>query len=193
MNDDIKNLWQNQKTEEISMSAAEIRMKAEAHWIQTRWWLRIGCLVIAGVVVFNGWEVLNATSPIIKLLAGLQIVAVLVIGWWIYRNRPSRAPAANSPAATILDYYRKELERLRQLGNFRKLLTLASAVIGPILLVVLGVTFANATHGPNFDWTNFLAQFGPLALFVALWVAGLWFFVRRRSRKLQRKIDELGG
>jgi len=178
MTHDPKELWRNQHTEGVRMSAEEVRLKAE----RFRKMIRRDAAVnlVAQIILISICAVVLFTSP----LLGARLIVGLAIAWMVTVRIRSRTwvRALFSNAETSLNFYRLELRRLRD--HYRNRLVDWFVGIVIISLQVRWIAVSTQLHVPTLN----------VVLLPVLMTTALVLYVltrRRESRRLQREIDAL--
>jgi len=180
-NDRLKSVWQNQPSEGIRVSVDEIRRWAGKFHEKICW--RNAREYVAGVVVvvFFGFEFCRASDAAVRVAYGLIIAGIVYVIWHLHRRGSARNLPADLGLASGLEFYRRELERQRDL-----LQSVWGWYLGPLIpgLVLLTVARARTNPGHARDIGLSLALFALVFVFIGR-------LNRRAARKLQRQIDEL--
>jgi len=184
-NDRLKSVWQNQPSEGIRMSVDEIRHRAGKFHKKIYWRNALEYVASLAVVVFFAFEFWRTTDALTRVGFGLFIAGLVYIVGQLHRKGSSRSLPAEMGLASGLDFFRRELERQRDLVG-----SVWSLYMGPLIpgWVVLMVALArtNPGHlrliGLSFTVFNLFAAL----VFVLIWRLNLW-----AARRLQRRIDEL--
>lgn len=186
---DPQQVWQDQPTEALKMSASDLRRKAVGRQSKARFealsTITIGivlCLVFA-------WSFARGNNMLSRIGWGLLSLCGIYIAYHGYRwiwpgNLPEEAPIG-----TCLEFYRRALERKRDYQNrwWRSglpLLLLLGMVMGG-----LGAGARNATpqNPPLNPWLNAL----PFVLVLAVWAVAFLVMRKKLGGDLQQEIDEL--
>jgi hypothetical protein len=175
---DPKLVWQSLETEGKTMSAQEIRFRAERLGAEIRRDTMIGLvfasfLTLAGLI---GLAVLPQAGPPERI-----IITIVVILLWFgaYRTSMRSGLPDGAEFATCLAFYRRELERRR--AYFAK-----PWWPGIIVLVAL-VQYVLVIRPYNPSLRDLLSYPAALLLLIAI-VFPLW---RRQVRRFQRELDAL--
>jgi hypothetical protein len=183
---DIKAMWKNQPRA-ITPLAPEI-IRRNARRLQRRR-LRVLIQETLGVivlVVFLGLEIRILPGPVLKIGAGLTVLAALFYVWRLFvLIRPQRVPDG---AAACLDFHRRELARQRDLcrGMWRWAI-LPFVVAGAVVYV--GRWTALPSIGRSAGIAHLLIIAGAVVMiesFVLIWLWNL-----HRADKWQDQLDEL--
>src|SRR5262249_43363801 len=113
-NNDPKIIWKSQKTGGGTMSAREIRRKAQRLDAENRRDITIGFMVALVLTVFGvvGLVTLQRLEPAARIMIAL-VLFLLWGGAWFNSRRKPRALAVDAELAASLAFYRRELERRR--------------------------------------------------------------------------------
>lgn len=180
---DPRNIWQQQSTEPVKMSANQIRMRAQRHEFNAR--MEALITIVTGILMSFAFartftRTADATSRLgWGILSIWGIYAAVQAYRWIW---PRKLPPDTTPAGPSLAFYRSELERRRDYGlHVWRRSGLPVCFLGMALVVAPGL--AAALHAPGRLWNA-----APFAILLALWIA---FFVPMRRRKQQLLDDEI--
>jgi len=181
----LKSVWQNQKSEGIPMSVDELRLKAgklqrKIHGRNAREY--VAALV---VVVFFGYQLSLATDALTRAGFILMIAAVLYLVWHLHRKGSSQRLPEQMGLVSGLEYFRRELERQRDLVRSVWRWYLGPLVPGLILLQVASV-HAHPGHLGRIALPLAITNCLAAAVFFLVWKLN-----QRAAGKLQRQIDEL--
>jgi hypothetical protein len=181
--DRMKEIWQCQPVEGIKMSAEQIRKRAggfekKIMWRNVREY--VSGLIAAGL--FASFFVKNH-DPMFRSACGLMIVGLAYVAWQLHRKGAAASVPEDMGAASSLQFYRKQLERQRDLAASVWSWYLAPLVPGLVLFAV-----SSALGDPRPRKLIILALFYGFS-------AGLFIFIwklnARGARCLQKMIDEL--
>jgi len=177
-----RNIWQNLETRGGTMSAVEVRAKAEKLAAEIRRDLIIGfvfasALTLAGLVAL---ATLHQLEPAGRIIIGISVS----LAWYgAYRTSVQKKKGilrAEPPLATCIEFYRRELQRRRD--YFLKLPWVMIFVIG-----LAAFLFFVVIKGFNPGAQELLLF--PGALLLLLIVA--LFLWRREGHQYQRELDAL--
>jgi hypothetical protein len=168
------------------MSAEQIRQRAvkfekKIYWRNAREYLAAFVLV-----VFFAFELWRGPDPLTATGFALIIAGVLYLVWQLHRRGSARTPPANLGLTSGVEFFRRELERQRDLVK-----SVWRWYLGPVapglIVVMVGAARVNPGHSRHFGWVAAASD-----LFVAFVFVFIWRLNERAARKLQRQIDELG-
>ena len=176
MTRDPKDLWRNQHTEGVRMSAEEVRLKAEKvraiTWRNTVIFFVLH-LVAIGVCLF---ALLTTTFTATRLIAALAIIYIGVV--WIR----SRIRVRSLLTESSIDFYRHELRR--QLQHFQNRIVDCFVGIVIVSLQVRWLAVSTQMHIPTLRIV--------LLPVLMMTVLAVYVVIRRQeSRRLHREIDAL--
>ncbi|MGO8816999.1 MAG: hypothetical protein ACLQVG_20350 [Terriglobia bacterium] len=180
-NDRLKSIWQNQPTEGIQMSIDEIRSRAgkfqtNVSWRNAREY--VAAVIVVSIFAFDFWR----TSDVLARVAfGLIIAGAIYVMWHLHQQGAARSVPAELGIASGLEFYRRELERQRDL-----LRSVWSWYLGPMLPGLVVLMLARARNGPLGLW-----RIGLTSALIAVIFVSAWWLNDRAARKLQSRIDEL--
>ena len=182
---DMRSLWQDQRTEPVKMSLAEIRKKAQKFQHRIRWRnLREYGAAVFVVAVF-GFYIWHFHNLFHRIGSGLVIAGTLYVVFQLYKRGSAKTMPADMALITCLDFHRRELERQRDL-----LRGIWWWYLGPLIPGLIVFTLGGATANPNHPlraWT-LAASSAALGALVFFLIGAL---NQKCARKLQRQIDEL--
>jgi len=185
---DIKVMWKNQPRAITRLGPETVRRNAKR--LQRR---RLRVLIqetfgaLALIVVF-GLYIRILPGPLLKMGAGLMIVAAVFYVWCLFvLVRPRRVPDG---AAACLDFHRRELERQRDLcrGVWRWAI-LPFVLAGTV--VYAGRWVAVPSIGRS-AWIDHLIVGGGAVLMLESFVL-VWLWNLHRADRWQDQLDELDG
>ena len=184
-NNGLKNVWQSQRLEGTCMSADQIRQRAgkfekKIYWRNAREYA--AAFVVVGFCAFQLWR-----SP--DVLAGVGFVLVIAgmsyLVWQLHRQGSSRTPPAEMGLTSGADFFRRELERQRDLLQHVWQWYLGPLVPG-LVVVMVAVARTNPRHLRHFGWI--VAGYDLLVVLAFIFV---WRLNVRAAHRLQRRIEEL--
>lgn len=180
-----QSIWQNQKGEGIRMSVDDIRRKAKKFQSKILWRNAREYVAALVVVVFFLYDFGRTTDVLTRAGFGLIIAGMLYLVWQLHRRGSSRSVPEEMGLASGVQFFRRELERQRNL--------VASAgkwYLGPLMpgWVVLMVALGRTNPGHVRHFALFFTVFNLVAASFFLFV---WRLNLRAARRLQRQIDEL--
>src|SRR5579864_442274 len=183
--DDPQKIWQEQPTEPIKISLAEIRRKAQK--LQTKSRLKVVAAIAIGLFLCVAFAhmALVVEDVIPRIGWGMMSLYGLYGAYaaykWIWPGRL----AEDATLSTSLDFYRSELERKR---DYDRHIWRRSGV--PFCFAGLALAIIPELI-PALQTPRLLLNAAPFFTLLAIWFA-LFFYLRKRNRaKLQREIDEL--
>ncbi len=180
-----QSIWQSQKEEGIRMSVEDIRRKAgKFHnrilWRNVREYA--AAVLVAVFFAFQWWQ-----TPDFLTRAGfaLIIAGMAYLVWHLHRQGAARGVPAEMGLSSGVEFFKRELERQRDL-----VATVWSWYLGPMMpgWVVLMVAIGRRNPGHVRHFPLFFAVFNLVAAAFFVFVGWL---NQRAARKLQGKIDEL--
>ena len=179
---DLRKLWQNQKTEDVAMSIEAIRKKA--HKFQRRiLWRNVREYAAAVLVVAGfGFHFWTLDGFLLRTGSVLVILGTLYVVYQLHKRGSSQPVSAQTGLRPCLDFHRRELVRQRD--------ALQSVWRWYLLPFVPGVAvflLGRAIENPPGHWA-------PLSVTVAGFVIIFVFVIKLNqwgARKLQRQIDAL--
>jgi hypothetical protein len=180
--DDFRNLWQSQEVEEMKISITELRAKATA--FETRIRRRnlreqVACLF---VIVAFGWAFFKSPATVPRIGFGLFVAGAIYVAWHLRAKGTANALPADIGSANCLEFYRKELEKQRDLLQDIWKWYLGPLIPGMAILVVGGILNAP----PDRRWFSSTYAVFCVALF---WGIGQFNF--RAARRLSQQIEDL--
>lgn len=181
--DDLKQLWKSQPTEQLTMSAQEIHLLAEK--LQRRVRVRNALEYAAGVIVVIGFAgyIERFSGPLIRTGSVLIILATAFVLYQLHRRGASRTPPAKEFGAASLSFYRAELARQRDAVRDAWLWYIAPFAPG-VIVFRWGVE-TELANSPLFVH-GALSNGVIAAVFIAIALFNRW-----SARRLQRRLDKL--
>jgi hypothetical protein len=181
---DPQEIWQNQPTEPLKMSATDLRRKALEAQSKTRFALLFTIIVGIMCCVVFAWSFARAHA-LARMGYALVCLCMIYAAYHVYKwTWPGNLPE-EAPINTCLEFYRRELERQRDYSHrwWRSGLPVLT-----LLGVVMAAVGTGARNAPPHPLLNAL----PFFLALAIWVVA---FLRLRKKlgrgNLQREIEEL--
>ena len=179
---DMRNLWQNQEVERVSMSLEQICRRAQAFEGRIRRRNAVEYIACAFVVVVFSYTMWTVPHALMRVGEALCIAGMLYLAYQLHRRASAEAVPAD---VSCVEFYRREL--FRQMVFHRNIWRW---YLGP-LIPGLAVIALSAALESSHRW--------PYArLFVAIYVllcTGMFALValwnRRVAEQLQGRIEEL--
>lgn len=182
---DPQEIWQNQPTEPLKMSASDLRRKALVRQSKAR--LEALSTIIIGIIlcVVFAWSFARAHAMLARMGWGLLSLCMIYAAYHAYKWIWPQSLPEEAPISTCLEFYRRELERRRDYPHrwWRS---------GLPLLLLLGMVMAGvgtgARNAPPHPFLNAL----PFLLVLAIWAVAFLFMRKKLGREnLQQEIEEL--
>jgi hypothetical protein len=175
---DIQRAWQQQPREERRMAVDDVRAKAQRLEQRVRGWKVTGGLLLAAIVGAETWQIW-IPNPLLERTGDLlTIAAVVYMAYWFRRYAPIEAIPGTLGRTASVDFYRRRLERQRDL---------ASKPWRYIAVFIPGV--ALSLFGRVGERT--MEQNAAIAVAGVLLFVGVAWVIRRTGRQMQRELDEL--
>lgn len=184
-NRDLQNLWQSQKSEGIRMSVDEIRQRAgrfgeKIYWRNAREY--VAALMVVAYFAFKLWR-----GP--DMLAGvgyaLLIAGMLYLVWQLHRRGSSRTPPQEMGLESGVDFFRRELERQRDMLQHVWNWYLGPLVPG-LIVVMVAIGRTNPHHLRHYGWIAAASDLLSALVFIFIWRLN-----QRAAKSLQQRIEEL--
>ena len=177
---DVQRLWRDQPSEEVRMSAQEVRELAEKFERTIRRRNRREYAAAAFVVVWFSVWAWFAQSVVVALGCWLVALAALWVVFHLHRRGAARRPAGEQDVMSGLEFTRSELARQRDLLRSVWWWYLLPFVPG-MLLILVGYSLEGSE----------LWDLLPSAIVAAVTFVGIGLLNQRVARKLQRRLDDL--
>jgi hypothetical protein len=177
---DVQRLWREQPSEEVQMSAQEVRGLAERFERTISRRNRREYAASAVVVVWFSVWAWFARSALVALGGWLVALAALWIVFYLHRRGNARRLAGEQDVMSGLEFTRSELVRQRDL-----LRTVWWWYLLPFMPGMLLIHVGYSLEHPE-RWS-----LRALGIFVAVTFVGIGLLNQRVARKLQRRIDDL--
>lgn len=180
--DELKNLWQDQEVEKMEISVEELRAKALKLHRRIRWRnlreLLAAAIVIASVTI----QFIRVSATVPRISFGLVIAGTIYVVWQLQVRGSAMPIPAEMGRENGIAFYRRELERQRDLLRGIWKWYLGPLVPGLALFVIWGIV----TAPPVRRWFPESYAVFCVALF---W--GIGRLNRRAACRLDRQIEEL--
>jgi hypothetical protein len=180
--DDLRNLWQNQEVEEMKISITELRAKAAKFRNRIRrrnLREQVACLFV--IVAFGGLF-FKSPAAVPRIGFGLIVAGAIYISWHLYAKATPKGLPGDIGCANGLEFYRRELEKQRDL-----LQDIWKWYLGPLIpgmaILVIG-SISNAP--PERRWFS-----SGYAVFCVVLFWGIGRLNYRAARRLNGQIEEL--
>jgi hypothetical protein len=180
--DDPRNVWQNQTTEPLKMSADLMRYKAWQHHREAQRQSRAG--IAAGLVLCALFALFTFRAHELLLRLGWSMVS-LWCAWFAYHAHRWLRPGAlmeDAPTGPSLEFYRRELERRATYGRHA---WLRSGL--PFCFLGLGIAIVPPLLRNPALTVNAL----PFFILLAVWLVSYLYLQAAGRKKLQHEIEEL--
>jgi hypothetical protein len=181
---DPRKIWQNQPKEISTVTLKMIRMKVQDLRSKTRqglWGIWAGPLVV-GFFAAYGIKLAHGVFPVLEAVFVVAIVWSLTGLYFLNRGMRSAAMPGDAALSTGLEFYRREIERLRTLYGRGLLWSFGPIVLAMGTFILFGMIVVGAKIYPNGI---------PFLILVALWCVAVFVLRMRARRELQREIDDL--
>ena len=183
---DPQGLWQSQEKEYDPMTLAAIHEKARKFEGRIQWRNAVEYAACGVVVVGFAPALFSAPHWLMRVGAGLIIVAVPYVAWQLHRR--ASAEGLSAPGETLVDAYRRQLIRQRD-----ALRSVGSWYIGPfvpgMVMIQIGTWLAPLKPGvPLARKQAFLLVYEPI---MVVFLIGIWLWNQRGAKRLQKRIDDL--
>jgi hypothetical protein len=180
-----QSVWQSQQEEGIRMSVEDIRRKAGKfhNRVVSRNVREYAAALM--VAVFFGFQWWHTPDLLTRAGFALIIVGVAYVVWYLYQQGSARGVPAEMGLSSGVEFFKRELERQRDL-----VASVWRWYLGPMMpgWVVLMVALGRRNPGHVQHFALFFAVFNLVAAAFFVFVGWL---NQRAAGKLQRKIDEL--
>ena len=174
---DVRRLWRDQPSEEVQMSAQEVRVLAERFERTISRRNRREYIASAFVVVWFGVWGWFAESPVAARGCWLVVFAALYLVYHLQRHGGARRPPGEHGSTSCLEFQRSELVRQRDLLRSVWWWYLLPFVPGLSLILV------GSPLGRSGRWSA--------AVLVVVTFAGVGLLNQHVARQLQRRVDDL--
>ncbi len=179
---DLRNIWQEQETEQMRIATDELRRKASA--FQKRIGRRnLREYIGAGFVIPTfSWMFFKNPDPVARIGFGLTVIATCWIVYHLHKRGSAQAVPAELGASTYLQFHRRELERQRDLVGGIWRWYLGPLAPGMAILTISGIL----NSPPARRWFAI-----GYAVFAVLLFWGVGAMNQKAARKLDSKIAGL--
>jgi hypothetical protein len=180
--DDFRNLWQKQEVDEMKISITELRAKAAK--FQNRIRRRnlreqVACLF---VIIAFGWQFFMSPAIVPRISFGLIVAGAIYVAWHLRAKGTPNGFPTDIGSVNCLNFYRRELEKQRDLLQDIWKWYLGPLIPGMALIVIWGILNAP----PERRWFRFA--------YAVFCVAFFWGTARRNqrgARRLNRQLEDL--
>jgi hypothetical protein len=172
--DDLRNLWQNQEVEAMKISITELRAKAaavEGRIRQRNLREQVACLL---VLIGLGWLFFRPSPLVPRISFALMMAGAIYVAWHLQVKGAAKVLPSQLAGASCVEFYRRELEKQRDLARNVWKWYLGPLIPGMALLVIWG--------------RRNTLPFATLSV-VAFWTIDR--MNRRAARSLEQQIDDL--
>jgi len=182
---DPQEIWQNQPTEPLKMSASDLRRKALVR--QSRARLEALSTIIIGIIpcVVFAWSFARAHEMLARMGWGLLSLCGIYAAYHAYKWIWPQSLPEEAPINTCLEFYRRELERRRDYVHrwWRS---------GLPFFLLLGMVMAGVGTGARNAPPHPLLNALPFFLILAIWAVAFLLMRKKLGREnLQQEIEEL--
>jgi hypothetical membrane protein len=182
---DPQEIWQNQPTEPLKMSASDLRRKALVRQSKAR--LEALSTIILGIIlcVVFGWSFARAHEMLARMGWGLLSLCMIYAAYHAYKWIWPQSLPEEAPISTCLEFYRRELERRRDYLHrwWRS---------GLPLFLLLGMVMAGVGTGARNAPPHPLLNALPFFLILTIWAVAFLLMRKKLGREnLQQEIEEL--
>ena len=181
----MRELWQEQRTEGVRMSVAEVQASAGKFQRRIKNRNTREYVAAALAVAFSCFEFWRAGDVLVRFGFALLIAGLVYIVWQLHARGSSKTLPRDAGLSSYIDFQRHELERQRDALERVRRWYLAPIVPGmAVLLMAFGL--ANPGHSK---------QIWLVVAIEALVIGAMFFGIAKlndaAARKLQDQIDEL--
>jgi hypothetical protein len=179
---DPRNLWQTQEVEEMKFSVEELRAKAAKFQRRVQRRNLREYLAALIVIVWCGWGFWNMPQIVPRIAFAWLMAAAIFYTWYLHRWGSARPVPGDMGDARCISFYRRELQRQRDLVH-----SVWKWALGPTLPGLVLLAFYNFTSAPP-------AKRGPQVGYMlgeAVFFAAVLWLNMRAARRLDRRIAEL--
>ncbi len=184
-NNDPQTIWQNQNSEEIKVSPAYFKLKAEQLRSRNLWIVIATDLVCLATAAFLGYVFMKTPNAAARV--GLILLAAGLL-YTMYQMHQRLWPAAPAPADTGLDAYRRELLRSRA-SQYHAWRMLAPLLPGAIVFTASEIPSVMRAASEN---PAILTNGAPFCILLVVWLVAFIVVRKRRLRSIQQELDALG-
>ena len=183
---DPRKIWQDQPKEPSTVTLKMIRMKVQDLRTKTRrnlWGSWAGPLAVGGLSAY-GIKLVHGLFPVLEAAFVFAIVWSLAGVYFLNRGMRSAAMPGDAALSTGLEFYRREVERLRVLNDRLLLWSFGPIVLAIATFILFLVLVSRGKIGE-------ILKGMPFFILIVIWMFGYFFLRTRERRELQREIDDL--
>jgi uncharacterized membrane protein len=183
---DPQEIWQNQPTEPLKMSATDLRRKALETQSKARFAVVFAIIMaIIFCVFFFVWSFARAHAILARMGFALVSLCMIYAAYHVYKWTWPGNLQEEPPINTCLEFYRRELERQRAYNHRWWRSGLPALTLLGVVMAAVGTGARNAPPHP-------LLNALPFLLVLAIWVVAFLLLRKKLGREnLQREIEEL--
>jgi hypothetical protein len=188
MNNDPQAIWQNQNTEEIKVSPAYFKLKADQQRSKNLWMAIANDLVYLAVIPFLGFIFMKTPNTTARVGLALLAAGSLCVVYQKHTRLWPGSPASDTPPRSGLEVYRREL--LRSQTDQRDLWRMLAPLLpGAIVFAASGIPALIHVASAN---PAILINSLPFCILLAVWLVFVPVVRKRRLKAIQQELDALG-
>jgi hypothetical protein len=188
---DLRTLWQSQRSETFAMSVEELRNAAGKFSRKILWRNTREYLAAAVVILGYGYYIYRFDNTLVRLGSVLIMAAAVWVSYQLRTKGSPRTLAREMDPQSCVDFHRSELTRQRDLLLSIWKWYLSPFVVGLAVFLAGLLQMALSRPGARQHYGDIAIGYG---VFVAV-CAGVFVSIGRlnkwTAKKLQRKIDDL--
>jgi hypothetical protein len=186
-NNDPQTIWKNQNTQEIKMSLAYFKTRADQQRFKNLWMAIANDVIYLAVVAFLGFTFLRTPNLTSRLGLAMLAAGSLYTLYRGHRRLWPGSPASDTSPDSGLAVYRRELLRSHatQSNGWR---TLAPLFPGAIVLAVPALPPIVRAASAN---PSILINSVPFFVILAVWAVLMTVVRKRWLKKVQQELDAL--
>jgi hypothetical protein len=186
-NNDPQTIWQNQNTEEIKVSLAYFKQKADQQRTKNLWIVVANDVAYLATIAFLGIVFVKTPNAASRIGLALLAAGSLYVTYLRHKQLWPGSPASDNPPDSGLAVYRRELQRWHadQSNLWR---VLAPLLPGALVFALLAIPALVRAASAN---PSILINTVPFCVILAVWVVFITVVRKRRLRKIQQELDAL--
>jgi hypothetical protein len=190
MTPDIKTLWQNQPTEETTVSLADLQSRAHAFRRRIRWRNAVLYLYSVLNIVGGGWLIYTRVFPTMIYPMLLMIAAHLFVLWQVVTRIGGRPVPESATGQAGLSFLRQQYEQQREALSRAWLWYIAPFML-PFLWELAIWLRGILAHPGTAAQAASIRQFAMTIVAAILFWGTVWWLFQRGARHWQQEIGAL--
>jgi len=180
---DPKKVWQNQPSEVTALTVEMVRQRAQELHAKTRRLLAGNIATMFLVVAISGFGFMHTHNPGFRLAFIVSVVWAAVGQFLLHRGVWSALPPEGWALMTGLEFYRREIDRRRNVMGRLLQWSLGPMILNVGILVLLFTGMARSLGKAHAAL--------PFSTLCAVWVVAVFVFRSRDQKELRKENEQL--